>query len=92
MTATKLHDATQAALNKGWLIVKSTAVQGDGFQAPGQVTLCRIENSHHPFAVHFFNEQDGGFHGGQYCENYAEADREYSRQVTRFTRHHKAEV
>ena len=26
-----------------------------------------------PFVVHSFNEQDGGFHCGHYCETYARA-------------------
>lgn len=79
------YSANECAAKKGWTIVKSAAVQGDGVLAPGAVTLCRIEGAH-PFVIHFFNEQDGGFHSGDYCRDSATAELAYAKRVSRYVR------
>lgn len=70
--------------HKGWILIKSVKVPGDGVQAPGAVTMCKIENESHPFVIHFFNAQDGGFHSGDYCVDRAAAEVAYAKRVLRF--------
>jgi hypothetical protein len=82
-----LHNAVLRAKSKGWFLVASTQVHGDGCQAPGSITLCEIPGAH-PYVIHFFNAQDGGFHSGTYCRDMDTARREFSRQSERYTRHH----
>lgn len=69
----------------------TTPVAGDGIQAPGAVVLrdmgpradCR-------FVVHFYNDQDGGYHNGSYFVSYqyAAAVREFCERSEHCTRHH----
>lgn len=84
-TTTKLYDVNEQALKKGWTVVKSMAVKGDGILAPGDVVMSRIPG-HHPFVVHFFNRQDGGFYFGEYHETYYPADAAYSQKCNRYRR------
>jgi hypothetical protein len=46
--------------------------------------MCQIADTRRPFAVHFFNEQDGGFHMGSYCEDRAEAEDVYAMRVLKY--------
>jgi hypothetical protein len=85
---THKHDPRTAAAAKGWAVLKQCEVHGDGVQAPGFVTLCNNGSVHHPYVVHFFNSQDGGFHSGFYRADLIGAEAEYSRQCERMTRHH----
>jgi len=78
-----LYDPAHEASRKGWGLLKSIAVQGDGIQAPGAVTMCKI-SGHHPYVVHFFNAQDGGFHEGCYCLGLAAAEVAYAKRIVRF--------
>jgi hypothetical protein len=78
------YDAAHQALRKGWVVLKSVYVRGDGFQAPGAVTLCKIDNPLHPYVIHFFNMQDGGFHSGNYCKTRAEAEEAFGKRALRF--------
>ncbi len=86
----KLYDLAERAARKGWTVIKSTEVRGDGAQAPGAVTLCGTGEEPQPLAVHFFNAQDGGFHNGDYyaAGERAAAEARYAYQAERFTRHH----
>jgi hypothetical protein len=75
---TELFVEDHRAFQLGWVLIKSIPIKGDGVQAPGAVTMCEIDNPHHPFAVHFFNAQDGGFHAGEYSKTRAEAEEKYA--------------
>jgi hypothetical protein len=47
--------------------------------------MCGLpENPYHPFVIHFFNEQDGGFHAGDYCKDRASAEEAYTKRALRF--------
>lgn len=84
-TATEqLHDMEHQAFLKGWEVIKYVNVPGDGVQAPGFVTMCKVDGQHHPYVVHFFNAQDGGFHSGDYCSTRAYAEEAYTKRVLRF--------
>lgn len=72
------------AAKMGWQIVKSVVIYGDGVQAPGAVVMSIIErNQEHPYAIHFFNAQDGGFHAGNYCATREEAEEAYTKRALR---------
>lgn len=45
---------------------------GRGATAPGAVVVREV-GGHHPFATHFFNAQDGGYHSGNYFTDRDEA-------------------
>lgn len=77
------YDPIHQAFHKGWVVLKSVAVLGDGVLAPGAVTMCKISGAH-PYVIHFFNAQDGGFYQGNYCKTRAEADEAYMKRVLRF--------
>lgn len=83
----KQPSLTTQANRQGWIVLGSAQVFGDGAQAPGFVTLCKVDGGF-PFAVHFFNSQDGGFHEGTYCDTYQKAAARFCENVLRFTRHH----
>jgi len=68
-----------AAKHKGWAVEKWCA-NSEG----STVTLCRIPNPHHPFAVHYFNSEDGGFHYGDYCATLPEAVTAYNQKRQRY--------
>ena len=80
----QLYDMEHQAFLKNWEVVKYVNVPGDGIQAPGFVTMCKIDNLQHPFVVHFFNAQDGGFHSGNYCSNRTQAEEAFTKRVLRF--------
>lgn len=86
----KPFDLAAVTGRKGWIVLKSTEVRGDGAQAPGAVTLCYTGSEDRPFAVHFFNAQDGGLHSGDYyaADEREDAEARYAHQAARFTRHH----
>jgi len=78
------HSMNARATRQGWTILKHVSVNGDGVQAPGAIVMCQIADTRRPFAVHFFNEQDGGFHMGSYCEDRAEAEDVYAMRVLKY--------
>ena len=67
----------------GWIFIDGIKVPGDGVQAPGYVTVCNI-GGRHPYVVHFFNCQDGGFHMGNYCATWKEAQKVFAQKVARY--------
>jgi len=77
------YSLEHAANRKGWTVIKSIPILGDGVQAPGAVTMCEIGGAH-PYAIHFFNEQDGGFHSGNYCPDRRSAEVVYAARVLRY--------
>ena len=85
-----LYVLEERVRSKGWELIASTHVQGDGVQAPGYITLCHIPGAH-PFVVHFLNVQDGGFHSGDYCKDDVSARRVFAHRSERYTRHHRKE-
>lgn len=85
---TMLKDPLEAAKAKGWVVQCFEPMKGDGVQAPGAVTLCKLPNNpNHPFVVHFFNAQDGGFYHGNYCVDLEEAKKAYRTKIDRYARH-----
>lgn len=86
----KPHNPISAAEKRGWQVVKLEACQGDGVQAPGYVVMTYTGGSSAiQYAVHFFNVQDGGFHGGQYCQGLPRAERVFFERVAHMTTHHR---
>ena len=83
------YSIQDCATYKGWTVIKSVPVAGDGVYVPGAIVMCRIHDVTRPFAIHFFNEQDGGFHMGSYCENRAEAEDVYAMRVLKYTGRNK---
>jgi hypothetical protein len=79
----KLYDVKKQALRQKWELLKSVDIEGRGAQAPGAVVMCQV-GGHHPYAVHFFNKQDGGFHQGNYCETLEDAEKAFAQRVLRF--------
>jgi hypothetical protein len=77
------YSIQDCATYKGWTVIKSVPVNGDGVQAPGAIVMCEIGNER-PYAIHFFNEQDGGFHMGSYCEDRKEAEDVYAMRVLKY--------
>jgi hypothetical protein len=79
---------TRAARVKGWELLRTRWVEGDGVQAPGWVTLCKNRPEPQPeYVVHFFNAQDGGFHEGKYHEQFLDVLLAYDTRCERYTRH-----
>lgn len=63
----------RAAKRRGWELRLTARVDGDGIQAPGYVVLCVDPASRFgAWRVHFWNAQDGGFHGGSYHDTVVE--------------------
>lgn len=81
---TILHNPFAVAARKGWTVLETKLVSGDGIQAPGAVTLCLIDGLH-PYVVHFFNAQDGGFHSGDYCRDHKEAIAAFNQRARGFS-------
>jgi hypothetical protein len=88
----RIYDPELNARRKGWMCLRKRKVDGDGVQAPGYVTLCNTGNLPQPFVVHFFNAQDGGFHGGEYHEKVLDAMGTFNAQAERYTRHMRPQV
>jgi hypothetical protein len=79
----KLYDVDHQAIKQGWAVIKHVDIAGHGAQAPGAVVMCKV-GGFHPYAVHFFNKQDGGFHSGNYCEIREDAEKAFAERVKRF--------
>ena len=79
-----MYNPQEQAARKGWGLIKSVTVHGDGVQAPGAVTMCELDDVLCPYVIHFFNAQDGGFHNGDYCHSREEAEEAYAKRVLRF--------
>jgi hypothetical protein len=79
----EMYNLGHQAFRKGWLVLKSVTIYGDGVQAPGAVVMCEIPGAH-PYVIHFFNAQDGGFHSGDYCKTRVEAEEAYAKRVIHF--------
>jgi hypothetical protein len=60
---------------------------GRGATAPGAVVVREtVSGGIHPFVVHFFNSQDGGYYFGDYCTTREEADRAARDKLNRYDR------
>lgn len=65
---------TQAHIDKARKeSLRFVGFDGDGCQAPGALVIRETGRSLHPFVVHYFNSQDGGYYSGSYCKTEAEA-------------------
>jgi hypothetical protein len=65
--------------------IRSSRVVGDGVTAPGHVVLRDMgPGSYMRYAVHFYNEQDRGFHEGNYTDDIAKAEEYYVQRCRRF--------
>lgn len=84
-----MKNPNDAAKAKGWSLLASIPVQGDGVQASGHVTLCELpHNKVTPFVTHFFNAEDGGFHSGNYHREKDKAEQDFRLRSARYTAHH----
>ena len=81
-----MYEANTQAIKQGWTVELSTPVTPGAAQAPGRITLCNVNSEAHPYAVHFFNEQDGGFHSGSYHKDFDEAKVAFEARVTRWNK------
>jgi hypothetical protein len=80
---TELYTVEHQAFRKGWEVIKSIPIVGDGVQAPGAVTMCKTDGPY-PYMIHFFNAQDGGFHNGDYWQTRKAAEEAYVKRAMRF--------
>jgi len=81
-TAKELLVPIAVASQKGWRLLSAHKGVGDLIQAPGYITLCRIRRGE--FAVHFFNVQDKGYHGGDYIRSQEAAMNSYIRRIQQY--------
>jgi hypothetical protein len=79
----KLYNVNRQAMKKGWIILKSAPIPRQPATAPGFVTICQIDGMH-PYVVHFFNAEDGGFHSGDYCKTYEQAEEHFTRRSRKY--------
>lgn len=60
---------------------------GRGATASGAIVVRELaHNDLHPFVVHFFNSQDGGYYYGDYCETQEEALSAFATKIGRYDR------
>jgi len=78
MEKVKMYDIHERAKRQGWTVIKFIDIPKKNAQAPGAVVICDVGDKHRPYAVHFFNKQDGGFHSGNYCPDIDTAMRVYA--------------
>jgi hypothetical protein len=58
---------------------------GRGATAPGAVVIRKLGDESAPeYVVHFFNSQDGGYHGGQYTETLVQAYEAFAERIRRY--------
>lgn len=64
-------------------LIASFKVEGDGVQAPGSIVLRELDNSITPYATHFYNEQDRGYHHGHYFSTLKRATADFDERKAR---------
>lgn len=67
--------------------IKFVGLAGRGATASGAVVIRELpHNKLHPFAVHFFNSQDGGYYFGDYCTDRRDAEKALESKLMRYDR------
>lgn len=84
---------TETAFNAGLVVAPppedgqirmAIKLRGDGVQAPGTVVLVQYWDT---YTVWFHNRQDGGYHAGDYCDNYQQGVEAFCKRVLRYGAH-----